>query len=184
MPFPIQIRPVAGFSAQELTQTAKLLLNGWAAEFALNVKPACADRAFLNTALSWSLPQAHYAALFSMRARLAIDHINLSEPKTIEKLMLQWARQGQFGEPATTNPFAELFTYANNGGQVPPRLSGPEIALTHVRLSTQVHALGIVNEAYIADRLGAATYEEWLDGVPSHLKALPYARYVLMQSAG
>lgn len=149
------------------TATSKLLLNSWAAEYALNIKPACADRAFLNSALSWAKPQAYHAALFSMRARLAVDGVNIANPCTIEKLMIQWAQQGMFGPATQQHPFANLF--ACRIGATPAG-SGVDAALQHVELSAQVHAFALLSETYILDRWGADQYMSFIESLPSYLK--------------
>jgi len=146
------------------TVVGKLLLNSWAAEYALNIKPACADRDFLNSALSWAQPQAYYAALFSMRARLAADQVYMADPKAIEKLMVQWAKEGVFGQPMQTNPFADLFNAARY------RVSGPEAAMRHVELTTRVHAFAILNETYIIGRIGEPTYRRIIADLPVYIR--------------
>lgn len=142
------------------TAVGKLLLNSWAAEYALNIKPTCADRDFLNSALSWAQPQAYYAALFSMRARLAADEVYMADPRAIEKLMVRWAQEGVFGLPMQTNPFADLFNAARY------RVTGPEAAMRHVQLTTRVHAFAILNETYIISRIGKPTYRRIIADLP------------------
>jgi hypothetical protein len=146
------------------TTIGKLLLNSWSAEYALNIKPACADREFLNSALNWSQPQAYYAVLFSMRARLAVDEVNISDPEVLKKLMVEWAREGKFGPPTQGNPFAKLFTLT------PPLMSDPDAALWHVELSTKVNAFAILSETYILHRWGASMYSQLIDELPIYMK--------------
>ena len=146
------------------TVVGKLLLNSWSAEYALNIKPACADRDFLNSALNWAQPQAYYAALFSMRARLAADDVHMADPKAIEKLMIRWAQDGVFGEPMRTNPFADLF----NAPRL--RVTGPEAAARHIELTNRVHAFAILNETYISSRVGEPTYQRIIADLPDYLR--------------
>lgn len=146
------------------TTVGKLLFSSWAAEYALTIKPACADRDFLNSALSWAQPQAYYAALFSMRARLAADEVYMADPKAIEKLMVRWAKDGVFGQPMQTNPFADLFN------AVRYRVSGPEAAMRHVELTTRVHAFAILNETHIIGRIGEPTYRRIIADLPVSMR--------------
>lgn len=149
------------------TSIGKLLFNSWAAEYALNIKPACADRAFLNSALSWAKPQAYYATLFSMRARLAIDGVNIANPHTIEKLMIEWAKQGKFGPATQRHPFDRLF--ACRIGSTPAD-SAIDAALQHVELSAQVHAFALLSETYILNRWGVDQYMTLVESLPGYLK--------------
>lgn len=146
------------------TAIGKLLLNSWSAEYALNIKPACADREFLNNALNWAQPQAYYAALFSMRARLAADEVQISDREVLKKMIVEWAKEGRFGPPTQGNPFARLFTVT------PPPMSGPDAALWHVELSTKVHAFAILNETYILHRWGPDLYRQLIAELPDYLK--------------
>ena len=63
----------------------KLLLNSWSAEYALRITPVVNDEQYLQSSLHWTFPQAYYSALFSARAFLAIQGINVSNEELIRK---------------------------------------------------------------------------------------------------
>ena len=163
---------IATLTAPENTAVGKLLLNAWSAEFALRIKPICTDRAYLNASLSWVIPEAYFATLFSARAVMTIDGIRLANPETIEKLLNQWAGSGLYGPGFTQeiNPFTDLFSHRISQATRPAPLSGPEAAALHVKLTEKVHALAIIHETYILNRMGADTYRQLIDNLPDYLK--------------
>jgi len=63
----------------------KLLLNSWSAEYALRITPVVNDEQYLQSSLHWTFPQAYYSALFSARAFLAIQGVNVSNEELIRK---------------------------------------------------------------------------------------------------
>ncbi|WP_461139194.1 hypothetical protein [Spirosoma pomorum] len=63
----------------------KLLLNSWSAEYALRITPVVNDEQYLQSSLHWTFPQAYYSALFSARAFLAVQGINVSNEEVIRK---------------------------------------------------------------------------------------------------
>ncbi|MEZ0486399.1 hypothetical protein [Fibrella aquatica] len=68
----------------------KLLLNSWSAEYALRITPVLNDRSadseqYLQNSLHWTFPQAYYSVLFSARAFLAVQNINVSNEELIRK---------------------------------------------------------------------------------------------------
>lgn len=169
----------------EITAVSKLLLNAWSAEYALRIKPVKTSREYLNSALSWVFPQAYYAALFSARAVLAVDGVNIANPETIEKLLVQWARAGKYGPAITTdfNPFADLLQHRITNHLQRKRLSAPEAAAIQVKLTEKVHATSVIHETYIADRLGGDVYQSLIDTIPQYLRdSFVEARTILILS--
>jgi len=63
----------------------KLLLNSWSAEYALRITPVVNDEQYLQSSLHWTFPQAYYSVLFSARAFLAVQGINVSNEELIRK---------------------------------------------------------------------------------------------------
>ncbi len=63
----------------------KLLLNSWSAEYALRITPVVNDEQYLQSSLHWTFPQAYYSALFSARAFLAVQGVNVSNEEIIRK---------------------------------------------------------------------------------------------------
>ncbi|WP_201723555.1 hypothetical protein [Spirosoma sp. 209] len=63
----------------------KLLLNSWSAEYALRITPVVNDEQYLQSSLHWTFPQAYYSALFSARAFLAVQGIQVSNEELIRK---------------------------------------------------------------------------------------------------
>ena len=161
-----------GCKTPEQTRVGKLILNAWSAEFALRIKPISTDRDYLNASLSWSFPQAYFAVLFSARAVLAIDGIYIANPEVIESLLSRWAACGKYGPIYTQpgNPFADLIEHRLTGNFKPQHLSGPEAAALLVKLTNKVHAVGIIHETYILNRMGADAYRLLIDSLPTYLK--------------
>ena len=158
--------------APETTEVGKLLLNAWSAEFALRIKPLSTDRDYLNASLSWIVPEAYFAALFSARAVLNIDGIRIANPETIEKLLNRWAEGGIYGPGfiSDNNPLTELLQHRIKSNHEPIRLSGPEAAALHVKLTEKVHTLASIHETYILNRMGACAYRLLIDNLPQYLK--------------
>lgn len=154
------------------TEVGKLLLNAWSAEFALRIKPVSTNRGYLNSSLSWAFPQAYFAVLFSARAVLAVDGIQLANPEVIEKLLTKWANQGLYGSKITgdNNPFTDVMQYRIKGDTPTKRMSGPEAAALHVRLAETVHATAIIHESYLLTRMGADAYRLLIESLPQYLK--------------
>jgi hypothetical protein len=63
----------------------KLLLNSWSAEYALRITPVVNDEQYLQSSLHWTFPQAYYSALFSARAFLSVQGVNVSNEELIRK---------------------------------------------------------------------------------------------------
>lgn len=172
MPLSTQIKPLAGLIDPEHSIIAKLLLNAWSAEYALRIKPVNPDREYLNQSLSWVFPQSYYAVLFSARAVLAVDGINIATQQQVEKLINQWVKMGKYGPIYTQqgNPFTELFQYRIRTEERSYHLSAPEAAAVQVKLKDKVHAVSIIHETYILNRLGDEFYRAIIDSLPDYLK--------------
>ncbi|GAB4042636.1 hypothetical protein [Spirosoma litoris] len=63
----------------------KLLLNSWAAEYALSITPVVNDEQYLQSSLHWTFPQAYYSVLFSARAFLLIAGKDLHNENNIRR---------------------------------------------------------------------------------------------------
>ncbi len=159
-------------TATDIPAIGKLLLNAWSAEFALRIRPLTTDCDYLNPALHWIFPQAYYAVLFSARAVLAIDGINVANPEIIEKRLNQWAHGGMYGPEYTreTNPFAELMKHRLSATTHPPRMGSVEAAALHVQLTKQVNGVASVHETYIFSRMGPVCYQSLIESLPIYLK--------------
>ena len=159
-------------ASPQTTEVGKLLLNAWSAEFALRIKPVSINRSYLSSSLSWAFPQAYFAVLFSARAVLAVDGIYLANPEVIEKLLIKWARQGLYGPKITNenNPLSDVIQYRIKGNQRLQRLSGPEAAALHLRLTETVYATAIIHETHILNRMGADAYRLLIKSLPQYLK--------------
>jgi uncharacterized protein (UPF0332 family) len=156
----------------EVSAVGKLLLNAWSAEYALRIKPVSTDRDYLNQSLSWVFPQSYYAVFFSARAVLAVDGINIASQNEVEQLINQWVKAGKYGPIYSQqgNLLAELFKHRFKVESSSYRLSSPEVAALHVKLKEKVHAVGIIHETYILNRMGAYAYELLIDSLPDYLK--------------
>lgn len=82
----------------------KLLLNSWSAEYALRITPVVNDEQYLQSSLHWTFPQAYYSALFSARAFLAVQGINVSNEELIRKRIGNMVVRGYY--PASIGYYA------------------------------------------------------------------------------
>jgi hypothetical protein len=82
----------------------KLLLNSWSAEYALRITPVVNDEQYLQSSLHWTFPQAYYSALFSARAFLAIQGVNVSNEELIRKRIGNMVVRGYY--PASIGYYA------------------------------------------------------------------------------
>lgn len=82
----------------------KLLLNSWSAEYALRITPVVNDEQYLQSSLHWTFPQAYYSALFSARAFLAVQGINVSNEELIRKRVGNMVVRGYY--PASVGYYA------------------------------------------------------------------------------
>ena len=82
----------------------KLLLNSWSAEYALRITPVVNDEQYLQSSLHWTFPQAYYSALFSARAFLAVQGVNVSNEELIRKRIGNMVVRGYY--PASIGYYA------------------------------------------------------------------------------
>jgi len=82
----------------------KLLLNSWSAEYALRITPVVNDEQYLQSSLHWTFPQAYYSVLFSARAFLAIQGVNVSNEELIRKRIGNAVVRGYY--PASVGYYA------------------------------------------------------------------------------
>ncbi|NEU67235.1 hypothetical protein GK091_10115 [Spirosoma agri] len=82
----------------------KLLLNSWSAEYALRITPVVNDEQYLQSSLHWTFPQAYYSALFSARAFLAAQGVNVSNEELIRKRIGNMVVRGYY--PASIGYYA------------------------------------------------------------------------------
>ncbi|WP_375446168.1 hypothetical protein [uncultured Fibrella sp.] len=107
--FPI-FRQFGGLGAADRQAALeKLLLNSWSAEYALRITPVLNDRSadseqYLQSSLHWTFPQAYYSVLFSARAFLAVQNINVSNEELIRKRIGNMVVRGHY--PASVGYYA------------------------------------------------------------------------------
>lgn len=94
----------AGYKAIE-----KLLLNSWSAEYALRITPVINERyagaeEYLQNSLHWTFPQAYYSTLFSARAFLAAQGVNVSNEELIRRRIGNMVMRGYY--PASVGYYA------------------------------------------------------------------------------
>ncbi len=107
--FPIFKDFKGGVSEEGRKVLEKLLLNSWSAEYALRITPVINDRyagaeQYLQSTLHWTFPQAYYSVLFSARAFLAIQGINVSNEELIRKRIGNMVVRGYY--PASIGYYA------------------------------------------------------------------------------
>ncbi|GAA4399966.1 hypothetical protein GCM10023187_12580 [Nibrella viscosa] len=83
--FPIYQQFEPSVTDEQRKALEKLLLNSWSAEYALRITPVVNDEQYLQSSLHWTFPQAYYSALFSARAFLTVQGINVSNEDLIRK---------------------------------------------------------------------------------------------------
>ena len=102
--FPI-FRQFGGLGAADRQSALeKLLLNSWSAEYALRITPVINDEQYLQSSLHWTFPQAYYSVLFSARAFLAVQNINVSNEELIRKRIGNMVVRGHY--PASVGYYA------------------------------------------------------------------------------
>ncbi len=82
----------------------KLLLNSWSAEYALRITPVVNDEQYLKSSLHWTFPQAYYSVLFSARAFLSVQGVNVSNEEVIRKRIGNMVVRGYY--PASIGYYA------------------------------------------------------------------------------
>jgi hypothetical protein len=88
----------------------KLLLNAWSAEYALRITPVVNDEQYLQSSLHWTFPQAYYSTLFSSRAFLNANGIDVSNEDLVAKHIGWYVMRGFY--PPTLG-------YYGQGGPAP-----------------------------------------------------------------
>jgi hypothetical protein len=102
--FPIFNDFKGGVSDEGRKVLEKLLLNSWSAEYALRITPVVNDEQYLQSSLHWTFPQAYYSVLFSARAFLAIQGIQVSNEELIRKRIGNMVVRGYY--PASIGYYA------------------------------------------------------------------------------
>jgi hypothetical protein len=102
--FPIFNDFKGGVSEEGRKALEKLLLNSWSAEYALRITPVVNDEQYLQSSLHWTFPQAYYSVLFSARAFLSIQGINVSNEELIRKRIGNLVVRGYY--PASIGYYA------------------------------------------------------------------------------
>lgn len=79
------LRPEQAPKQADITSIGKLLLNSLSSEYALRITPVVNDEQYLQSSLHWTFPQAYYSTLFSARAFLAVQGINVSNEDLVRR---------------------------------------------------------------------------------------------------
>jgi hypothetical protein len=82
--------------AERLNLTRKWLLNAWNAEFTLRTTAANSDENFLKYALHATFPQAYYSVLYSAKAFLSIQGINVNAEAIIRQIINGYVVKGWY----------------------------------------------------------------------------------------
>nr|WP_293833679.1 hypothetical protein [uncultured Arsenicibacter sp.] len=127
MKFPVFQDFTSTVSDEQRKALEKLLLNSWSAEYALRITPVVNDEQYLQSSLHWTFPQAYYSVLFSARAFLTVQGINVSNEELIRKRIGSSVVRGFY--PASVGYYA-LGPYNNYRIQrLPMAKYKPELAL-------------------------------------------------------
>lgn len=88
-----------------LETTKKWLLNAWNAEYTLRSTAANPDANYQKHALHWTFPQAYYSVLYSAKAFLAIQGINVPIESVIGQIINGYVVKGWY--PASVSFYAD-----------------------------------------------------------------------------
>ncbi|RDB06893.1 hypothetical protein [Runella aurantiaca] len=91
--------------AERLNLTRKWLLNAWNAEYTLRTTAANPDENFLKYALHSTFPQAYYSVLYSAKAFLSIQGINVNAEAIIRQIINGYVVKGWY--PKSVSFYAE-----------------------------------------------------------------------------
>lgn len=164
---------LANLCDSEIHTIGKLLLNSWSAEYALRLTPATVkEPECAQDSLNWTFPQAYYAAFFSARAVLATDRLMVANQEGVNTLMNGRAGAGFYGPSLTTetNPYSALMVY-QLGPELPKvRVTGDEALALNRRLVDSVHAVALIHETYVLQRIGQNAYHSLIMGLPAYLR--------------
>lgn len=90
---------------ERLNLTKKWLLNAWNAEFTLRTTAANPDENFLKYALHSTFPQAYYSVLYSAKAFLSIQGINVNAEAIMRQIINGYVVKGWY--PKSVSFYAE-----------------------------------------------------------------------------
>ncbi len=79
-----------------LEATKKWLLNAWNAEYTLRSTAANPDANYQKYALHWTFPQAYYSILYSAKAFLAIQGINVALESAVRQIINGYVVKGWY----------------------------------------------------------------------------------------
>lgn len=102
--FPIYQSFAPTVSDEQRKALEKLMLNSWSAEYALRITPVVNDEQYLQSSLHWTFPQAYYSVLFSARAFLSVQGINVSNEELIRRRIGNAVVRGHY--PASVGYYA------------------------------------------------------------------------------
>ncbi|MEZ4902334.1 MAG: hypothetical protein R2822_11535 [Spirosomataceae bacterium] len=88
-----------------LETTKKWLLNAWNVEYTLRSTAANPDENYQKHALHWTFPQAYYSVLYSAKALLSIQGINVSIEVVIGQIINRYVVKGWY--PALVSFYAD-----------------------------------------------------------------------------
>ncbi|CCH02056.1 hypothetical protein FAES_4056 [Fibrella aestuarina BUZ 2] len=96
-----QLKAFRAFDPPMLTEAqikslAKLLLNGWSAEYALRVTASLEQEPVTDQAMHWSFPQAYYSVLFTARAFLSLLGHQVQDESLVSKQLGNYVWRGYY----------------------------------------------------------------------------------------
>jgi hypothetical protein len=163
--------PTPNLTESEIQAIGNLLLNAWSAEYALRLTPMVQGMDFSKSSVEWIFPQAYYAAFYSARAIMASDGLQVANQKDVNSIMNKRAVAGFYGPSVTNiNSFSALTVYQLGTSLKPESVTGIQVINLQRKLVANVHAIGIVHETYIYNRLGEEAYHKIVNGLPENLK--------------
>lgn len=84
---------------ERIETTKKWLLNAWNAEYTLHSTAANPDENYQKYALHWTFPQAYYSVLYSVKAFLAIQGINVPAEVLVRQIVNGYVVKGWYPTP-------------------------------------------------------------------------------------
>ncbi len=147
----------------------KLLLNSWSAEYALSITPVADDADYQQLALSWQLPQAYYAGLFSAKALMFTKGFSMPITPEIHAQVAILAEEGFYNDQKIDR-LKKLRTYTSSSAE--PAISVPlsQVESTQKILGLWADEMMMAHERAICLVIGCAEYNRLVLMAPEYLQ--------------
>lgn len=148
----------------------KLLLNAWSAEYALSITPLIDDNDYQQLALSWQLPQAYYAGLFSAKALMFVNGFTAPSTGEIYGQVAIWAAEGMYS-PTNRNTLEALQPYAHTSTGPALKVPFHQVESTRKLLALSADEMMMAHERAICEQIGCDEYDRILGMAPDYIRS-------------